>query len=56
VEITFPALQSINDGVSLSFNTQFGAADTVYDKFCFMATSTGAAEFYPRLNMLPGLR
>jgi phage major head subunit gpT-like protein len=56
VEITFPALASINDGVQLSFNTQFGAAETVQDKFCYQATSTGAAEVYPRLNMLPGLR
>jgi len=56
VEITFPALQSINDGVSLAFNTQLGAAETVQDKFCYQASSSGAAEFYPRLNMLPGLR
>lgn len=56
MEVTFPALASINDAVQLSFNTQFGAAETVQDKFCFQATSTGAAEVYPRLNMLPGLR
>lgn len=56
MEITFPALASINDGVQLSFNTQLGAAETVYDKFCFPANSVGAAEVYPRLNMLPGLR
>jgi len=56
VDITFPNLQSLNDGVSLAFNTQLGAATTVYDKFCFKADSTGGEEVYPRLNMLPGLR
>ncbi len=54
--ITFPALQSINDGVTLSFNSQLYATTTIYDKFCFQANSTGDAEVYPRLEMLPGLR
>ena len=56
MEITFPALASINDGVNLAFNSQLSAAQTRYDAFTFEAASTGAEEVYPRLNMLPGLR
>ncbi len=56
MDITFPALQSINDGVSMAFNSQLWTAGTVYDAFTMQTTSTGAAEVYPRLNMLPGLR
>ena len=56
MEITFPALQSINDGISLAFNDQLWAVGTRYKDFTFEAPSTGAAEVYPRLNMLPGLR
>jgi len=56
MEITFPNLQSINDGVSLAYNDQLYAVGTRYGAFTFEATSTGAAEVYPRLNMLPGLR
>ncbi|HQU16630.1 MAG TPA: Mu-like prophage major head subunit gpT family protein [Gammaproteobacteria bacterium] len=56
MEITFPALQSINDNVSMLFNDQLWAVGTRYDRFSLTATSTGAAEVYPRLNMLPGLR
>lgn len=56
MDITFPALQSINDGVSMQFNSQLFAANTVYKAFTLETNSTGAAEVYPRLNMLPGLR
>jgi phage major head subunit gpT-like protein len=56
MEITFPNLISINDSVSLSFNDQLWAAETIYGKYCYEANSTGAAEVYPRLEMLPGLR
>lgn len=56
MDITFPNLASLNDGVSLSFNDQLWAVGTRYSAFTFQATSTGAAEVYPRLNMLPGLR
>lgn len=56
MDITFPNLQSINDAVSLSYNTQLWAAPSLYKKFTFDATSTGAAEVYPRLDMLLGLR
>src|ERR1700733_5666780 len=56
MEITFPNLQSINDGVSLAYNDQLYAVGTRYKDFTFEATSTGEAEVYPRLNMLPGLR
>ncbi|MDA8049969.1 MAG: Mu-like prophage major head subunit gpT family protein [Rhodospirillales bacterium] len=56
VAITFPALASINDAVNLAFNSQLYAAKTLYKEFTFDATSTGAAEVYPRLDMLTGLR
>ncbi len=56
MDITFPALQSINDAVSLAYNTQFWETPTVYDKFTFKAPSTGRIQIYPRLNLLPGLR
>jgi phage major head subunit gpT-like protein len=49
-------LQSINDAVSLAFNTQFSAADSRYKKFTFSGSSTGAATLYPRMDLLPGLR
>jgi phage major head subunit gpT-like protein len=54
--ITFPFLASINDAVSLAFNTQFSAADSRYKKFSFEGPSTGAATIYPRLDLLPGMR
>lgn len=56
MEITFPNLASINDGVSLSFNDQLWSAATIYKNYCYEGASTGAAEVYPRLEMLPGLR
>ncbi len=56
IQITFPALQSINDGVSLAFNSQLYAAPGIYKAFSFDAPSTGEEEFYPRLDMLKGLR
>lgn len=56
MEITFAALASLNDAVSLAYNTQFGAAKTVYKEFASENPSTGAATVYPRLNMIPGLR
>jgi phage major head subunit gpT-like protein len=56
VEITFPALTSLNDAISLAYNTQFLAAKTRYKEFASENPSTGAANVYPRLNMIPGLR
>lgn len=56
MQITFPALASINDAVNLAFNSQLYAAKTLYKEFTFDATSAGAAEVYPRLDMLTGLR
>lgn len=56
MQITFPALQSLNDGVSLAFNSQLYAVGTRYPQFTYQSNSTGDAEVYPRLNMLPGLR
>jgi phage major head subunit gpT-like protein len=54
--INFPALQSINNGVTMSFNDQLYAAKSLYKDFCFIVNSTGDAEVYPRLDMLPGVR
>lgn len=56
MDINFPALQSINDGVSLQFNAQLWAAPGIYKKFTYDASSTGSEEIYPRLDMLPGIR
>ncbi len=56
MQITFPALQSLNEAVSLAYNTQFFEAERVCDPFVFDATSTGAAEVYPRLDLIGGLR
>lgn len=55
-EITFPFLDSINSGVSLAYNTQFGSAPTVYRDYSYEVPSTGSDEVYPRLDMIPGLR
>ena len=44
MDISFPALQSINDAVNLQFNNQLWAAPGIYKKFSFDASSTGAAE------------
>jgi phage major head subunit gpT-like protein len=56
MDITFPALLSINDGVSSAFNQDLGAVGSRYAGFTMETTSTGAIEYYPRLNMLPGFR
>nr|WP_294547669.1 Mu-like prophage major head subunit gpT family protein [uncultured Rhodopila sp.] len=56
MQITFPALQSINDAVSLAYNTQFFETPTIYNRWTFDSPSTGRIQVYPRLNLLPGLR
>ena len=56
MEITFPALASINNAVNLAYNTQFFIAERRCDPFTFDATSTGDAEVYPRLDLIGGLR
>jgi phage major head subunit gpT-like protein len=56
MDISFPALQSINDAVNLQFNSQLWAAPGIYKKFTFDGSSTGSEEVYPRLDMIPGLR
>jgi phage major head subunit gpT-like protein len=56
VEITFPSLATLNNAVSLSYNTQFYIAERRCDPFTFDATSTGDAEVYPRLDLIGGLR
>ena len=55
-QITAPLLGSINNGLTLSFNTQLFAAASIYKNFTFDASSMGAAEVYPRLDMIRGLR
>jgi phage major head subunit gpT-like protein len=54
--ITPTLLGSINNGLQLSFNTQLYEAESVYREFTFDAESTGAAEVYPRLDQLQGIR
>ena len=54
--ITAPLLGSINNGLTLAFNTPLFRAESKYKKFCYDASSTGAAEVYPRLDELAGLR
>lgn len=54
--ITFPVLSSINIGVSTAFNSQLWSAGTVWDKFTYKATSDGASQIYPRLDVISGLR
>ena len=54
--ITASLLGSINNGLSLSFNTQLYAAASVFRKFTFENPSDGPAEVYPRLDMLRGIR
>lgn len=54
--ISFPVLGSINVGVSTAFNSQLWAAGTVWDKFTYKASSDGASQIYPRLDVISGLR
>lgn len=56
MDISFPALASINDAVNMQFNSQLWAAPGIYKRFSYDASSTGAEEVYPRLDMIPGLR
>ena len=56
MQITFPALDSLNAAVSLAYNTQFFTAARVCDPYVFDATSTGSEEVYPRLDLIGGLR
>lgn len=55
-QITAPLLGSINNGVNMAYNTQLFATTTVYGRFTLDTSSTGAAEVYPRLDMLQGVR
>ncbi len=54
--ITASLLGSINNGLTLAFNTQLYEAASVFRRFTFEAPSDGSAEVYPRLDMLRGLR
>ena len=55
-EITSPLLGSINNGLTLAFNTQLYAAESVYKKFTYDATSTGTDEIYPSMDLIGGVR
>jgi phage major head subunit gpT-like protein len=55
-QITATLLGSINNGLTLAYNSQLYAAPGIYKKFSLDGKSTGAAEVYPRLDMLSGLR
>lgn len=54
--ITPALLGSISNGLNTAFNARFQSPDSTHREFCFMANSTGAAEVYPRLDDLPGVR
>lgn len=56
MEINAITLGSLNDNVSLAFNTQFDAAPSRYGRFTLEVPSTGHAETYPRLDLLGGMR
>jgi phage major head subunit gpT-like protein len=56
MDITFPALTTLNNNVQMAFNDQLYAAPSIYKDFCFEVNSTGDSEVYPRLDMLPGVR
>ena len=56
MDITLPALQTLNNNVTMQFNDQLYAADSVFKLFSMEINSTGDSEVYPRLDMLPGLR
>jgi phage major head subunit gpT-like protein len=54
--ITPTLLGSINNGLSLAYNTQFFATTSLYKTFCLDVESTGDTEVYPRLDMIRGVR
>jgi phage major head subunit gpT-like protein len=54
--VTFPALASINDAVNTAYNVQIDAVESVWKNFSSETNSTGAAEVYPRLDLITGLR
>jgi phage major head subunit gpT-like protein len=54
--ITAALLGSINNNLSMAYNTQFWATKTIYKRFAYTVKSAGRDEIYPRLDMLPGVR
>lgn len=56
MQITPAALTSINDDVSLAYNTMFWSAGSVYKRYSMVVPSTGRDNVYPRLNLISGLR
>lgn len=55
-DITAPLLGSINNGLTLTFNTQLYAAKSIYKRFTYDATSTGTDEIYPSMDLIGGVR
>jgi len=55
-DITSAVLGAINNGLNLAYNTQLYAATADMTDFVFDAQSTGAAEVYPTLSTLQGVR
>ena len=56
MDITFPALTTLNNAVNMAFNTQLYAASDDWTQYTMQVESTGDTEVYPRLDMLPGVR
>lgn len=56
MNIDFPALQTINDSVSLAYNTAFFEAPSIFRQFTQVTQSTGPRNLYPRLDLIGGLR
>lgn len=54
--ITFATLGSINNAVSTAYNVQIDAVEGVCQQYSSENTSDGAAEVYPRLDLIAGLR
>lgn len=56
MQITSATLGAINNGLTLAFNSQLYEAASVYKQFTYDASSTGAAEVYPSLALMRGIR
>ncbi len=54
--ITSAILGAINNGLQTSFNDQLYRTVSPHSQFCFDASSTGASEVYPRLDLMRGPR
>ncbi|WP_372732418.1 Mu-like prophage major head subunit gpT family protein [Novosphingobium sp.] len=54
--ITSENLARLNVGFNSKFNGGFSGAETVYDKICMRANSSGSEEVYAWLGQLPSIR